>query len=60
MNSNQIDALQALAEAVDGFVQAFGQDYANETEMVAVFGTQVANWAKGNPVPDTKPPTNTP
>lgn len=54
MTSKQLDTLQQYSDAVDAFIEAFGQDYVGETALVEAQGAQVAAWAQSNPVPDTK------
>lgn len=50
MTSKQMDALQALATALDGFIQAFGQNYPKKTAEVENFSTDIQGWAASNPV----------
>ena len=52
MTSKQMDALQALATALDGFIQAFGQNYPKKTAEVENFSTDIQDWAASNPVPE--------
>lgn len=55
MTSKQMDALQQYADAVDAFIQAFGQDFVAMTAQVETQGALVTTWAQSNPVPDTVP-----
>jgi hypothetical protein len=56
MTSRQLDALQEMAEALDNFAQAFGQDFPSKAAEVEQFGADLSWWAQNDPTPEVPSP----